>query len=209
MARYVGSECRQCRREGMKLFLKGSKCSTDKCAFERRNYAPGQHKDTRSKLSDYGKQLREKQKLRRIYGLLERQFRRYYVWASSKQGVTGEIMLQYLERRLDNVVYRMGYAVNRLEARQLVNHGHLKVNGRKVDIASYLVKIGDKIEVKEKSRELKVVKQAVESIARRGGVPEWLEVNPETMSGVFKMIPSKEAMAIPVEEQLIVELYSK
>ena len=209
MARYIGSECRQCRREGMKLFLKGNKCSTDKCAFERRNYAPGQHKDTRSKISDYGKQLREKQKLRRIYGLLERQFRRYYEAASRKKGVTGEIMLQYLERRLDNVVYRMGLASNRLASRQLINHGHLKVNGRRVDIPSFLVKAGDKIEVKEKSRKLKVIVQAMESVARRGGVAAWMEVNPETLSGVFKSVPNREEVGLPIQEQLIVQLYSK
>jgi len=209
MARYIGSECRQCRREGMKLFLKGNKCLTDKCAFERRSYAPGQHKDSRSKTSDYGKQLREKQKLRRMYGLLERQFRRYYEAASRKKGVTGEIMLQYLERRLDNVVYRMGYAVNRLASRQLVNHGHFKVNGRKVDIPSYLVKVGDRIEVREKSKNLKVIKHAMESVARRGGVAGWVEVNPETLSGIFKSIPTREEMGLPIQEQLIVELYSK
>jgi small subunit ribosomal protein S4 len=209
MARYIGSECRQCRREGMKLFLKGNKCSTDKCAFERRNYAPGQHKDSRSKVSDYGKQLREKQKLRRIYGLLERQFRRYYEAASTKKGVTGEIMLQYLERRLDNVVYRMGYAANRLTSRQLVNHGHFNVNGRKVNIPSFMLKPGDQIEVREKSKNLKAIKQAMETVARRGGVADWVEVNPDRLSGVFKSIPNREEMGLPVQEQLVVELYSK
>ncbi len=209
MARYSGPECRICRRENVKLFLKGNKCTTDKCAFERRSYAPGQHKDRRSKISDYGKQLREKQKLRRIYGLLERQFRNYYEAASRKPGVTGEIMLQYLERRLDNVVYRMGLAVNRLTSRQLVNHGHLLVNGRKVDIPSYQVKVGDRISVRPKSKEAKPIKLAVETFARRGGVPSWLEVNHEDLSGVFKSIPSRQEMDLTIQEQLIVELYSK
>lgn len=209
MARYVGPECKQCRREGMKLFLKGNKCTTDKCAFERRSYAPGQHKDTRSKLSDYGKQLREKQKLRRMYGLLERQFRNYYETASRKKGVTGEIMLQLLERRLDNVVYRMGYAINRLASRQLVSHGHVMVNGHKVDIPAYQVRVGDRIEIREKSRALKPVVQAVESVQRRGGVPAWMEVDQEKCIGTFTKVPTKEEIASPVQEQLIVELYSK
>ncbi len=209
MARYVGPECKQCRREGMKLFLKGNKCTTDKCAIERRNYAPGQHKDTRSKLSDYAKQLREKQKLRRMYGLLESQFRRYYEIANRKEGVTGEIMLQLLERRLDNVVYRMGYGINRLVSRQLVNHGHVLVNGRKVNISSYLVRVGDRVEIKEKSRKLKPVVLALDSLQRRGGVPAWMEVDAEKCMGTFTKIPNREELALPVQEQLIVELYSK
>jgi len=209
MARYVGAECRQCRREGMKLFIKGNKCTTDKCAFERRNTPPGQHTDLRSKVSDYGKQLREKQKLRRIYGVLERQFRGYYQTASRKSGVTGEILLQLLERRLDNVVFRMGFAVNRLASRQMVNHGHVIVNGHKVDIASFSVKVGDKVEIREKSRALETIKTAIETLPRRGGVPAWLTVNHETFSGVLNKVPSKEEMALPIQEQLIVELYSK
>ena len=210
MARYVGPECRQCRREGVKLFLKGNKCTTDKCPVERRSYPPGQHTDTgRQKISDYGKQLREKQKLRRMYGILERQFRRYYEAASRKRGVTGEMLLQMLERRLDNVVFRLGFAVNRLAARQLVTHGHLRVNGRKVDIPSYQVKVGDRIEVREKSRELGAIKYAVETLARRGGVPSWLEVNHETLSGTFAKVPTKEEISLPIQEQLVVELYSK
>jgi small subunit ribosomal protein S4 len=209
MARYVGAECRQCRREGMKLFIKGNKCVTDKCAFERRGTPPGQHADVRSKGSDYGKQLREKQKLRRMYGVLERQFRGYYQLASRKRGVTGEILLQLLERRLDNVVFRMGFAVNRLASRQMVTHGHVTVNGRKVNIPSFEVKVGDRIEIREKSKALDTVKQAIETIARRGGVPAWLTVNHETFSGQFAKVPSKEEMALPIQEQLIVELYSK
>ncbi|NTV53014.1 MAG: 30S ribosomal protein S4 [Candidatus Firestonebacteria bacterium] len=209
MARYVGAECRQCRREGMKLFIKGNKCTTDKCAFERRNTPPGQHTDLRSKVSDYGKQLREKQKLRRIYGVLERQFRGYYQAASRKSGVTGEILLQLLERRLDNVVFRMGFAVNRLASRQLVNHGHVTVNGHKVDIASFSVKVGDKVEIREKSRALETIKQAIETLPRRGGVPAWMTVSHESFSGVLSKVPSKEEMALPIQEQLIVELYSK
>ncbi len=210
MARYIGAECRHCRREGMKLFLKGNKCMTDKCAFERRNYAPGENKEgMRSKVSDYGKQLREKQKLRRMYGLLERQFRGYYEAASRKRGVTGEILLQMLERRLDNIVYRMGFAVNRLASRQLVTHGHLRVNGRKVDIPSYLVKVGDRVEIREKSRSLDAIKYALETLARRGGVPSWLEVNHEQLAGSLTKIPSREELALPIQEQLVVELYSK
>jgi small subunit ribosomal protein S4 len=209
MARYVGPECKLCRREGVKLFLKGNKCTTDKCAFERRGYPPGQHKDARTKLSDYAKQLREKQKLRRIYGLLEAQFRRYYDEASRKPGVTGEIMLQLLERRLDNVVFRMGYATNRLVSRQLVTHGHFVVNGRKVDIPSFQVKVGDQIQVREKSKALKPIQSALETLPRRGGVPTWLEVNHEALTGTFKKIPTREEISLPIEESLIVELYSK
>ena len=208
MARYVGPECRFCRREGIKLFLKGNKCNTDRCALERRNYPPGQHKMSR-KISDYGNQLREKQKLRRIYGVLERQFRHYYKMANRQKGITGEIMLQLLERRLDNVVYRMGYAVNRLASRQLVTHGHVIVNGVKTDIPSYLVKVGDRIEVKTKSKSNKTIKYAIDTVERRGGISSWVEVDHEKMVGSFTKIPDKEEIAVPVEEQLIVELYSK
>jgi small subunit ribosomal protein S4 len=209
MARYIGPECKQCRRENVQLFLKGNRCNTEKCAFERRGYPPGQHKDARSKISDYAKQLREKQKLRRIYGLMEAQFRRYYLAASTKPGITGEIMLQLLERRLDNVVFRMGYAINRLVSRQMVTHGHFMVNGRKVDIPSYQVRVGDQIRVREKSKSMKPIQQALETLPRRGGVPAWLEFNPETLTGVFKKIPTREEISLPIEEQLIVELYSK
>lgn len=210
MARYVGPECRKCRREMTKLFLKGNKCMTDKCPVERRNYPPGQHTDSgRSKISDYGKQLREKQKLRHIYGVLERQFRNYYETASRKRGVTGELLLQMLERRLDNVVFRMGFAVNRLASRQLVSHGHVLVNGRKVDIPSFEVRVGDRIEIREKSKSLAPIQQSLETLPRRGGVPAWLEVNSEARSGVFAKVPSKEEIALPIQEQLVVELYSK
>jgi len=209
MARYVGPECKQCRREGVKLFLKGNKCNTEKCAFERRGYPPGQHKDVRTKASDYSKQLREKQKLRRIFGLLEAQFRRYYLEASRKKGVTGETMLQLLEQRLDNVVFRMGYGINRLVTRQLVTHGHFIVNGRKVDIPSFHVKPGDEIRVRDKSKSLKPILQAIETLPRRGGVPSWMEVNHETMVGTFKKVPTREEISLPIEESLIVELYSK
>lgn len=210
MARYVGAECRQCRREGMKLFLKGNKCMTEKCAVERRGTPPGQHKEgSRGKASDYGKQLREKQKLRRMYGILERQFRHYYEQASRKHGVTGEMLLQMLERRLDNVVFRMGFAVNRLASRQLVSHGHVLVNDRKVDIPSYQVKIGDRIAVREKSKGIPQIKAAVETLSRRGGIPAWVEVNQEALAGKFMKVPSKEELALPIQEQLIVELYSK
>jgi small subunit ribosomal protein S4 len=210
MARYVGPECRLCRRESMKLFLKGNKCTTDKCAFERRNTPPGMHtKGSRGKQSDYGKQLREKQKLRRIYGLMERQFRGYYQTASRKRGVTGEILLQLLECRLDNILYRMGYAVNRLASRQLVTHGHIRVNGRKVDIPSFQMKPGDRLEIKEKSRELPAIKYALETLARRGGGPSWLEVVSEQYAGKLVKVPTKEEIALPVQEQLVVELYSK
>jgi len=194
----------------MKLFLKGNKCMTDKCPVERRNYPPGQHTEgNRGKGSDYGKQLREKQKLRHIYGVLERQFRNYYEAASRKRGVTGEMLLQMLEQRLDNVVFRMGFAINRLASRQLVAHGHLLVNGRKVDIPSFQVKVGDRIEIREKSKNLASVKQAIETLPRRGAVSSWLEVNQETLSGVFAKIPTKEEIALPIQEQMIVERYSK
>jgi small subunit ribosomal protein S4 len=210
MARYAGPECRQCRRETMKLFLKGNKCMTDKCPIERRNYPPGQHTEgQRGKGSDYGKQLREKQKLRRMYGVLEKQFRNYYEAASRKRGVTGEMLLQMLERRLDNVIFRMGFAINRLASRQLVTHGHVRVNGRKVDIPSFEVKVGDRIEIREKSKALVPIQQAIETLPRRGGVPAWLEVNHEQRSGVFAKVPSKEEIGLPIQEQMIVELYSK
>ncbi len=208
MGRYTGSVCRLCRREGVKLFLKGSKCMTDKCPLEKRNYPPGQHGRRRVKLSEYGIRLREKQKLRRIYGVSESQFRKYFEIASRQKGLTGENLIKLLERRLDNVVYRMGFATSRRDARQLVAHGHIMVNGRKVDIPSYLVKPGDVIEVKEKSKNLERIKNAVE-MAEFRGVPSWMEVDYENLKGVFKAVPERSEIQIPVNETLIVEFYSK
>ena len=192
------------------MLIKGNKGTTGPSAFERRSTPPGeQGSRRRGKISDYGAQLREKQKLRRIYGVMERQFRGYYELASRKRGITGEILLQLLERRLDNVVYRLGFAVNRLAARQLVGHGHVQVNGRKVDIPSYQVRVGDKITIREKSRELGAVKLAVETLPRRGGTPPWLEADLEKRAGALTKIPNRDEIAAPVQEQLIVELYSK
>jgi small subunit ribosomal protein S4 len=208
MARYTGALCRLCRREGEKLFLKGSRCYTDRCAVERRKYAPGQHGQNRGKLSDYGIQLREKQKVRRIYGIMERQFRAYFKRASSMKGVTGEALLQLLERRLDNVVYRMGFAPNRREARQLVRHGHFLVNGRQVDIPSYLLKPGDTVEIRESSREIQAISENL-SVAEHKGFPEWIEVDIQNQKGKFVRIPSRDEIQLPVQEQLIVEFYSK
>jgi small subunit ribosomal protein S4 len=209
MAVYHDSRCRLCRREGSKLFLKGSRCFTDKCAFERRGYAPGEHgKSRRIKETNYGQQLREKQKARRIYGLLERQFRHYFAKAAVTKGVTGEALLQMLERRLDNVVFRLGFAPSRSAARQLVSHGHFSVNSKNVDIPSFLVKAGDEVQVRERSRKLAVVLTSME--ARKGqGVPEWMDLSPEKMSGRVLNIPTREAIPVPINEQLIVELYSK
>jgi small subunit ribosomal protein S4 len=209
MAVYHDARCRLCRREGAKLFLKGARCFTDKCAFERRGYAPGEHgKSRRIKETNYGQQLREKQKARRIYGLLERQFRHYFSKASVAKGVTGEALLQMLERRLDNVVFRLGFASSRSAARQLVRHGHFQVNGKAVDIPSYLVGAGDEVQVRERSRKLAVVLNAME--ARKGqGVPEWMDLSPEKMSGRVLNIPTRQAIPVPINEQLIVELYSK
>ena len=209
MAVYQDARCRMCRRAGMKLFLKGARCYTDKCAIERRAYAPGEHgKSRRIKETNYGVQLREKQKARRMYGVLERQFRNYFEKAAESKGVTGEVLLQMLERRLDNVVYRLGFAVNRNQARQLVRHGHLLVNGRKVDIPSFLVKPGDEVVVREKSRKLTVIANSLES--RKGQTsPEWLELSPERLAGRVLNVPSRGSIPTPVNEQLIVELYSK
>lgn len=208
MARYRGSVCRLCRREGIKLFLKGERCYSDKCALERRNYPPGQHGQARSKLSEYAIQLREKQKLKRMYGLLEGQFKRYFRLAEKSRGVTGERLLQLLEQRLDNVVYRMGFATSRAEARQLVRHGHFLVDGRRVNIPSYLLRPGQEITVRERSRKVARIVEAMET-SRRRGVPEWLEVVPEEFKGRFKAIPTREEIGIPVDEKLVVELYSK
>ncbi len=208
MARYTGPVCRQCRREGLKLFLKGERCYTDKCAIERRNYPPGQHGQARPKFSEYSIQLREKQKLRRIYGVLEGQFRRYFHMADRAKGVTGETLLQLLERRLDNMVYRMGFSTSRAEGRQLVRHGHFTVNGRKVDVPSYLVKPGDVVAVREKSRQVVRIQEALE-LATRRGIPDWLEVTAEQFAGRMKGLPSRSDLTMPINEKLVVELYSK
>jgi small subunit ribosomal protein S4 len=204
----IQSVCRICRREGMKLYLKGTRCETEKCAFERRGYAPGQHGQKRRKDTEYGLQLREKQKVKRIYGLLERQFRRYFSIASRKKGVTGETLLQLLEQRLDNTVYRMGFAESRRQARQVVRHGMILVNGKKVDIPSFTLKAGDKIAILERFKENVGLKRSLETLQKRG-VPEWLEVDTGILSGTFKKVPTKDEIALPVQEQLIVELYSK
>ncbi|MCL6615177.1 MAG: 30S ribosomal protein S4 [Firmicutes bacterium] len=208
MARYTGPVCRLCRREGEKLYLKGDRCLSEKCAVSRRSYAPGQHGQERKKISEYGLQLREKQKLRRIYGILERQFARYFALAERKKGVTGENLLQILESRLDNVVYRMGFAASRAEARQLVRHGHFEVNGRRVNIPSYLVRVGDEIKLREEALESPRVKQLVAQAQDRT-VPEWLEVDVVKMSGRVKAVPLREQIDVPVKEHLIVELYSR
>jgi len=208
MARYTGALCRLCRREGDKLNLKGNRCNTEKCSIERRKYAPGQHGQNKGKISDYGTQLREKQKARRIYGIMERQFRNYFEKASSMKGVTGEILLQFLERRLDNIVYRMGFAINRREARQLVRHGHFNVNDKRVSIPSFLIKIGDVVEVRDESKSLSTITESIQ-IAEHKGFPEWIEIQKETLKGKLMRIPSREEINIPVQEQLIVELYSK
>jgi len=209
MAVYHDAKCRLCRREGQKLFLKGTRCFTDKCAMERRGYAPGEHgKSRRVKETNYGQQLREKQKARRIYGVLERQFRQYFAKASESKGVTGEVLLQMLERRLDNVVYRLGMALSHHQARQLIRHGHFQVNGRKVDIPSFLVGAGDVVQVREKSRKLSAILTSLE--ARKGAwVPEWLELNADQSNGRVLNIPTRQSISVPVNEQLIVELYSK
>jgi len=208
VARYTGSVCRLCRREGLKLFLKGQRCYTSKCALERREYAPGQHGQARSKLSDYGAQLREKQKIKRLYGLLEGQFRGNFHRAARLKGVTGEQMLSSLESRLDNMIYRFGFATSRAEARQLVLHGHFRVNEKKVTIPSYLLKVGDRIAVREKSRQIARILESLEGVERRG-VPSWLELDKDQMQGLVKSLPAREELTLPMQEQLIVELYSK
>jgi len=209
LARYTNSLCRLCRRENLKLYLKGDRCYGDKCAFERRAYAPGQHGQRRGgKVSDYRIQLREKQKVRRIYGVLEKQFRGYYYRADKQKGITGTTLLMLLESRLDNVIYRMGFAVSRNQARQLVRHNHFLVNNRKVNIPSYRVKPGDVIEIKEKSRKVPQLMEAMETVVRRG-VPEWMEVDKDQFRGTLKALPNREDLTMPIQEQLIVELYSK
>ena len=208
MARYTESVCRLCRREGMKLFLKGDRCFKDKCAIERRNYPPGQHGKRRSKLLGYGIQLREKQKVKRIYGLLERQFRLTFARAERRRGITGSNLLEELERRLDNVVFALGFAASRAQSRQLIRHGHVTVNGRKVSIPSYSVVKGHVIAIKEKSRVNEQIKASVET-ARARGVPRWLDLSPEAFSGTVVELPTREDIKLPIQEQLIVELYSK
>jgi small subunit ribosomal protein S4 len=209
MARYIGPVCRLCRREGMKLFLKGERCYTEKCAIEKRNFPPGQHGKTRkSKMQGYGIQLREKQKVKRIYGVLEDQFRRYFEQAERTRGITGETLLQLLERRLDNVAYRAGFATSRPAARQLVRHGHFTVNGRKVDIPSFSVKPGDIVAVRQTSRQAPAIVHALEEVKGRG-VPEWLQYDGAGIAAKISSIPTREQINLPVQEQLIVELYSK
>lgn len=209
MARYKDAVCRLCRREGMKLFLKGAKCFAEKCPVEKRNFAPGQHgKDRRAKIVGYGLQLREKQKAKRIYFTLEKQFRNYFEKAVRAKGVTGEALLQQLERRLDNVVYRLGFAVARRQARQLVRHGHVEVNGRKVDIPSFQVSVGDEIRVRERSRKLAFVEGIREQTSHQP-LANWLELDRENFKGRVTALPKREDINLPVNEQLIVELYSK
>ena len=209
MARYVGPVCRLCRREGMKLFLKGERCYGEKCAIERRNVPPGQHgKGRKAKLIGYGLQLREKQRVKRMYGVLERQFRRYFETADRKKGITGEILLQLLESRLDNIVYRLGFATSRAQARQLVRHGHFLVNDRRADIPSYLLRAGDRVLVKPTSAKNPAIQYAMEEVKGRG-VPEWLELDGAGPSGRLVAVPTREQLGLPVQEQLIVELYSK
>jgi small subunit ribosomal protein S4 len=208
LARYTGSVCRICRRENMKLYLKGDRCYSEKCAYERRSYPPGQHGQGRGKLSGYGLQLREKQKIRRMYGILENQFKLYFKESDRQKGITGTNLLILMERRLDNAVYRLGFASSRAQARQLVRHNHFLVNDKKVNIASYLLRVGDVVSVREASRQLVAINEALEALPRRGLAP-WLDLDKTKYSGVFKAYPAREEMNIPVQEQLVVELYSK
>ena len=208
MARYRGSICRLCRSEGVKLFLKGDRCYSDKCAFERRGYQPGEHGQRRKKRSDYGIQLREKQKLKRMFGLQEKQFKGYFEKAERQKGVTGTTLLVLLDRRLDNMVYRMGFANSRNEARQLVRHNHFLVNDKRVNIPSYLIDVGDKIQVREKSRKVTCILEALETVARRG-VPQWLDLDQANFTGIVKAFPTRDELAMPIQEQLVVEFYSK
>ena len=209
MARYSDSSCRLCRSEGLKLFLKGDRCYSEKCSFERRDYVPGDHGQLHKKQrSDYGVQLREKQKLKRMYSLLEKQFRGYFEKADQQKGITGVNLLVLLERRLDNMIFRMGFANSRVEARQLISHGHFLVNGKPVNIPSYLLKAGDGVSVKEGSRKITRIMGAIETVARRG-VPHWLELDKDNFKASIKMLPVREDLTMPVQEQLVVELYSK
>jgi small subunit ribosomal protein S4 len=209
MARYTGAVCRLCRREGTKLFLKGTKCMSDRCPIEKRNFPPGQHgKDRKAKIVGYGLQLHEKQKAKRIYFTLEGQFRQYYEKANRASGVTGDLLIQQLERRLDNVTYRLGYAISRRQARQIVRHGHIQVNGRKVNIPSYQVNAGDEIALRDAAKKMIIVEQATQ-FAAANPIPVWLEVNYENLSGRVLSLPKRKDVALPINEQLIVELYSK
>ena len=208
MARHTEAVCRLCRREGMKLFLKGDRCFKEKCAFERRGYAPGQHGRRRSKIQGYGIQLREKQKVKRMYGVLEKQFRNYFAKAAQRKGITGTTLLQMLEQRADNVVYRLGFASSRAMARQLVAHGHISVNGRRMSIASALVKPGSVVSLREKSRKNEQVKICLDT-AKGRGVPSWLELDADQFQGTVRQPPEREEITMPIQEQLIVELYSK
>ena len=209
MARYIGSACRLCRRENLKLFLKGDRCYGDKCAFERRPYAPGQHGQRRGgKYSDFRIQLREKQKVKRIYGVLEKQFRGYYYRSERKKGITGTNLLIMLESRMDNIIYRMGFANSRKQARQLVRHNHFVVNEKKLNIPSYQMKPGDVVEVKEMSRKVPQILEAMETVVRRG-LPNWIELDKEKFKGTLKALPNREDLTMPIQEQLIIELYSK
>ena len=210
MARYAGPVCRLCRREGMKLFLKGERCYAEKCAIEKRNVPPGQQGRRRrpNKVMGYGSQLREKQKVKRTYGVLEKQFRRYFSAAERQRGITGETLLQLLERRLDNVVYRLGLATSRPQARQLVRHGHVQVNGRRADIPSLSLKAGDAVSVQQRSAKKPAILYAMEEVKGRG-IPDWLEFDGSTMTGRVATLPTREQIGLPVQEQLIVELYSK
>jgi small subunit ribosomal protein S4 len=208
MARYIGAVCRICRREGEKLFFKGDRCYSEKCGVERRKYPPGQHGQGFRKLSDYGVQLREKQKVRKMYGLLERQFRRYFYDAERKKGITGEVLLQLIETRLDTIVFRMGFAPNRRRARQMVRHGHILVNGKAVNLPSYAVREGDMVEVEESSRDIPEIGDSLAKSEHRG-IPGWVEVDGAHFRGKVLHIPSRDEIQLPVQEQLIVELYSK
>jgi small subunit ribosomal protein S4 len=208
VAKYRGPVCRLCRREGVKLFLKGTRCMTEKCAVERRSYPPGQHGQGRQRLSEYSAQLREKQKLKRIYGLQERQFRGVFGKAERRTGVTGEHLLKLLECRLDNIVYRLGFAASRKEARQLVNHGHVLLNGRKTDVPAAVIKANDVIEIRERSRNLLPIQAALEGVDGRG-IPGWLELDRSGLKGTVRNLPTRDDIALPVNEQMVVELYSR
>ncbi len=209
LANHMGSDCRICRRENVKIFLKGDRCYSDKCAFDRRSYPPGEHGERRGrKISDYGIQLREKQKIKRIYGLSEKQFHLFFERADRQKGITGANLLVALERRLDNVVYRLGFSSSRTQARQLVQHSHFLVNGKKVNIPSLLVRVGDVVEVRERSRKIQLIQDSLDAVVRRG-VPQWLDLEKDNLKGVIKSLPVREDLTMPMQEQLVVELYSK